>query len=220
MLDLVESQPELAQINAGVQHKDYRQVGPPPLGDALQTMTFLTIFSAPKPFTNPHIDIIQRNAIRSWLSLGEDVGVLLVGDEAGMAAVAAEYGVTQLAGVAATHRAPRWSARSLPRRARRATARCWPMSTPISCCCPTSWQPPGMSARQADEFLVIGQRWDLDVTRAAGFLPGMGKAPGAGVQTGAASCTPRQAAITSSSRAASSPICPISPSGAPAGITG
>ena len=52
---------------------------PPPLGNALQTMPFLTIFTAPKPFTDPRIDIIQRNAIRSWLSLGEDVGVILVG---------------------------------------------------------------------------------------------------------------------------------------------
>ena len=39
---------------------------------------FLTIFTAPKPFTNPHIDTIQRNAIRSWVELGEAVQVVLV----------------------------------------------------------------------------------------------------------------------------------------------
>ncbi len=59
-------------------------------------MTYLTIFSAPKPFTNPHIATIQRNAIQSWLHLGEEVQVLLVGQEAGMAEVAAEYGVRLL----------------------------------------------------------------------------------------------------------------------------
>ena len=40
-------------------------------------MSFLTIFSAPKKFTDPHIDIIQRNAIQSWQHLGPDVEVIL-----------------------------------------------------------------------------------------------------------------------------------------------
>ncbi len=31
----------------------------------------LTLFTAPKPFTNPHIALIQRNAFRSWQALGE-----------------------------------------------------------------------------------------------------------------------------------------------------
>ena len=44
-------------------------------------MTLLTVFSAPKPFTNPHIALIQRNALQSWLNLGDGVEVLLVGDE-------------------------------------------------------------------------------------------------------------------------------------------
>jgi hypothetical protein len=54
-------------------------------------MTILTIFSTPKPFTDPHIATIQRNAIQSWLNLGADVDVLLVGEEAGLDEVASEY---------------------------------------------------------------------------------------------------------------------------------
>jgi len=55
-------------------------------------MTFLTIFSSPKPFTlNPHINMIQRNAIQSWLNLGPEVDVFMMGDEAGMADVAADF---------------------------------------------------------------------------------------------------------------------------------
>ena len=56
----------------------------------------LTIFTAPKPFTNPHINMIQRNALHCWQSLGAAVEVIMVGDEEGMAAVAAEYGVQHL----------------------------------------------------------------------------------------------------------------------------
>ncbi len=52
----------------------------------------LTIFAAPKPFRG-HIGLIQRNAARSWAALGPDVEVLLLGDEEGTAAVAAELGV-------------------------------------------------------------------------------------------------------------------------------
>ena len=59
-------------------------------------MPLLSIFSAPKAFTDPHINIIQRNAIQSWLHLGPEVEVFLVGDEPGMAEAAAELGVMQL----------------------------------------------------------------------------------------------------------------------------
>ena len=55
----------------------------------------LTIFSPPKPFEG-HIDVIQRNAIQSWLQLGNDIEVLLIGDEKGMERVASDFGVRQI----------------------------------------------------------------------------------------------------------------------------
>ena len=60
----------------------------------------ITIFTAPKPFTNPHISLIQRNAIQSWLHLGDEVTVVLVGDEPGMEEFADETGILQLPQVA------------------------------------------------------------------------------------------------------------------------
>jgi len=53
----------------------------------------LAIFSSPKPFTNPHIAIIQRNAIQSWKALGNEVEVWLVGVEEGVAKAAKELEV-------------------------------------------------------------------------------------------------------------------------------
>ncbi len=44
----------------------------------------LTLFTAPKPFAG-HIGVIQRNALRSWVSLGQDVEVIVFGDEPGIA---------------------------------------------------------------------------------------------------------------------------------------
>jgi hypothetical protein len=62
-------------------------------------MPLLTIFSAPKPFSDPHIDTIQRNGIQSWLHLGSEVEVILIGEEPGLEQVAAEYGVKLLMNV-------------------------------------------------------------------------------------------------------------------------
>jgi hypothetical protein len=138
-------------------------------------MPFITIFTAPKPFTDPRIDIIQRNAIRSWLSLGEDVGVILVGDEAGMAAVAAEYGVTQLAGVTCNAQGTPLVS-SIFAEARRASDS--PLLTYVNAdilLLPDFLAAARDVSRQAKEFLVIGQRWDLDVAELLDFSPGWEK---------------------------------------------
>ena len=52
----------------------------------------LTIFSVPKAFKG-HIDVIQRNAIRSWGMLHPDVEIILLGNDAGVAEAAQELGV-------------------------------------------------------------------------------------------------------------------------------
>jgi hypothetical protein len=53
-------------------------------------MPFITLFSAPKPFTNPHIAMIQRNAIKSWTLL-EGVEIILLGNESGIDEIAKEF---------------------------------------------------------------------------------------------------------------------------------
>ena len=55
----------------------------------------LTVFTTPKPFKG-HEAIIQRNAIGSWLRLPIDKEVLLLGDDAGLAEVASEFGIQHL----------------------------------------------------------------------------------------------------------------------------
>jgi hypothetical protein len=61
---------------------------------------FITIFTAPKPFNLPHINLIQRNAILSWMYLGDEVNLVIVGDEPGMAEFASETGIQHLPDVA------------------------------------------------------------------------------------------------------------------------
>ena len=55
----------------------------------------ITLFSTPKAFVG-HINMIQRNAIRSWQRLHPDVEIILVGDDAGAAEVCAEFGIRHI----------------------------------------------------------------------------------------------------------------------------
>lgn len=52
----------------------------------------LTIFTVPKPFRG-HIGVIQTNAIRSWVSLHPVCEVILFGDEEGTVELASELGL-------------------------------------------------------------------------------------------------------------------------------
>src|SRR6516162_11091544 len=52
----------------------------------------LTIFATPKPFRG-HVNIIQRNALKSWTLLHPGVEVILFGDDDGVAEVCGEFGL-------------------------------------------------------------------------------------------------------------------------------
>ena len=60
----------------------------------------LTIFTLPKPFTDPHIRIIQRNAISSWKMIHPDIEIMLLGTDPGIAEAALEFSVRHIPEVA------------------------------------------------------------------------------------------------------------------------
>ena len=134
-------------------------------------MPSLTIFSAPKPFTDPHIATIQRNAIRSWTYL-EDVEVYVVGEEDGLAEAAAELGVRHLPDV----RRNEWgtplvsSIFDLAREASSAPLLCYVNADILLL--PDLVESARQAAQQTDRFLIVGRRWNLDVTEPLDFSPG------------------------------------------------
>lgn len=69
--------------------------GESPLGNSKsgRSAASVTVFSLPKPFTDPAISRIQANAIRSWQAIAEKVEVLLLGNEQGIEDFASEIGV-------------------------------------------------------------------------------------------------------------------------------
>jgi len=52
-----------------------------------------TIFGMPKSFANPHINVIQRNAIKSWTKLRPECEVILFGDDEGTAEIAQQFNI-------------------------------------------------------------------------------------------------------------------------------
>jgi hypothetical protein len=132
----------------------------------------LTIFTAPKPFTDPHIAIIQRNAICSWAALGPQVEVLIIGKEPGLAEAAAGLGARHLPEVARNaHGTPLVS--SIFDLARQASDS--PLLAYVNAdvmLTPDVLTVAQRVVEQAEKFLIVGQRWDLDLRSPWDFSPG------------------------------------------------
>jgi hypothetical protein len=135
-------------------------------------MPYLTLFTAPKPFTNPHIATIQRNALQCWKNLGDEVEVIVVGEESGLAEAAAALSIAHLSGV-------RRNAQGTPlvssifELARQASQS--PLLAFLNAdmlVLPDFIQAARQAAAQAARFLIVGQRWDLDITERLDFNPG------------------------------------------------
>ncbi|MDO8752327.1 MAG: hypothetical protein Q7J80_00415 [Anaerolineales bacterium] len=147
-------------------------------------MPLITLFSAPKPFTDPHIAMIQRNAIKSWALL-PDVEVILLGEEEGLAQAAKEFGVKHLPNVVCNdNRTPLIS--SMFQLARDASQR---SNSELLCIINTDiiLMPDFVEAtlesssllldsRQQfvglQRFVLLSQRWDYDITSAIDFAGG------------------------------------------------
>jgi hypothetical protein len=135
-------------------------------------MAYLTIFTAPKPFTNPHINLIQRNAIQSWCALGADVQVILVGHEPGMAELAQDLSLLHLPDVACNEKGTPLisSIFELARSASQGLLLAYINADVMLL--PDFLDTAHLVGAQAQPFLVVGQRWDLDVRDPLSFGPG------------------------------------------------
>lgn len=131
-------------------------------------MSLITLFSAPKPFTNPHIAMIQRNAIKSWTLL-PDVDVILLGEEEGLADAASELGVRHIATVERNaNGVPLIS--SMFKLARENS------NSDLLCIINADMvlmsdfvEAAKQSVKLKDKFVLLSQRWDLDVTAPLDF---------------------------------------------------
>jgi hypothetical protein len=131
-------------------------------------MPLITLFSAPKPFTDPHIAMIQRNAIKSWILL-PDVEVILLGEEIGLAEAAKELGVKHISTVERnTDGVPLISSMfQLARENSNSELLCIINADMILM--PDFVEAAKKVKGLRSEFVLLSQRWDLDMTKLLDF---------------------------------------------------
>ncbi len=131
-------------------------------------MAFLTIFTAPKPFTNPHINIIQRNALAAWTRL-KDVEVILIGDEPGIPEAAREFGVKNAPTVERDDKGiPLVSAvMEIGHKESDSPVLCYANADMILMS--DLVEAARQVSQQAKDFLIVGHRWDLDLPEPIDF---------------------------------------------------
>jgi hypothetical protein len=128
----------------------------------------LTFFSTPKPFQG-HIDVIQRNALRSWQQTHPDAEILLFGDDLGAAAVCRELGIRHVPNVGRNAHGTKYLA-SIYDQAQelaRHNLLCY-VNCDILLLGDFRNALQQVSAQSA-EFLMSGRRWDVDVREPLAF---------------------------------------------------
>ena len=134
-------------------------------------MPLLTLFSSPKPFTDSHINIIQRNAIESWTHL-KDVKVILLGDEEGEAETARDLGVLHLPNVDVNPSGTPLISSMLELARKHSDSPLLGIVNADILLNDDITKASQICERAAEKFVLLGQRWDLDITRPMQFDAG------------------------------------------------
>jgi len=128
----------------------------------------ITFFSTPKPFRG-HIDVIQRNALRSWKLVHPEAEVLLLGDDEGAAEVCRELGIRHIPFVEKNSRGTNYVA-SLFDQAQEVARHdllCY-----LNCdilLLSDFRQVVEATAQNPIPFLMAGRRWDVDIRHSIDF---------------------------------------------------
>ena len=135
-------------------------------------MALLTLFTTPKPFQDSHVITIQRNALKSWKALGDEVEVVFIGDEYGMPEIAREFGLIHRPDVRVNELGtPLISSIFEIGRAENDSPFLAYVNTDIILF-PDFLEALKKVATQLSKFLLVGQRYDLDITEELAFEPG------------------------------------------------
>jgi len=128
----------------------------------------ITFFSTPKPF-HGHINVIQRNAIQSWLRVRTDVEVILFGDDDGAADAAREFAIRHVPGVERNEFGTKFlasifdQANDLARHNLLCYVNCDIILTDDFAAALDR------VAAWSGNFLMVGRRWDTDITSLLDF---------------------------------------------------
>jgi hypothetical protein len=128
----------------------------------------ITFFTTAKPFTR-HNGVIQRNALKSWTLVAPGAEVILFGSDEGASETARELGIRHVAEVERAREGPKVlrSFFDAAQRMAKHDAVCY-----VNCDIVLAEDFAAAVAKvqtTEKEFLMVGRRWDLDVTTPINF---------------------------------------------------
>lgn len=128
----------------------------------------ISIFTCPKAFEG-HIDLIQRNAIRSWKALAAQVEIILVGDERGVRSVAREFDVVHVGEVERNQMGTPLVSSVFKQARQRARHRLLCYVNADILLLDDFLPAVDRVTLSFEKFLVVGGRWDVDVAQPLEF---------------------------------------------------
>lgn len=131
----------------------------------------LTFFTTGKAFEG-HSGVIQRNALHSWKRLHPEVEVILFGDDAGAAEVSAALGLRHEAHARRHASGMKYLDYMFERAQRTARHECLCYCNCDIILMADFWKAFETEAGGREPFLMIGRRWDTDITEPIDFGDG------------------------------------------------
>ena len=122
----------------------------------------LTLFAIPKPFKG-HIGIIQRNAIQSWKLICPECEIILVGNDEGTAEVASEMGLRHVPDIATNQHGTPLVSGIFQAAQRLASNDILGYVNADIMLTGDFIQAVDQVISISDRFLMVGQRWDVDI---------------------------------------------------------
>ncbi len=127
------------------------------------TEPLLTLFTAPKPFKDPHITTIQRNALYSWNVLGQEVKILVFGNDEGIAENTRELGIHHIPEVKCNSYGTPMISSMLALARESSNSPFLGIINADILLFPDVLAAIKMINRKFKNFLMVGQRWDMEV---------------------------------------------------------
>ena len=128
----------------------------------------VTILTAPKSFEDPHIQKIQRNALRSWKALGSLVDVIILGNDEGIKENALLMGIRHYPDVQCNEKGTPLISSMLKIGRDESKSSYLAIVNADVILFSDFIQSIKNVSKIKKEFLIIGQRWDMDVLEEVG----------------------------------------------------
>ena len=128
----------------------------------------VTILTAPKPFVDPHIQLIQKNALRSWKALGNQVDIIVLGNDEGITENMISLGIRQYPNVRCNDKGTPLISSMLEIGRNESSSPYLAIVNTDIILFPDFIQSVKIVSKVRKKFLIMGQRWDMEITKEIG----------------------------------------------------